>query len=326
MRRSRKQKKQRKIIIVSTLSLLCIMTAGYAAFQTNLNITAKGNLITTKEECFTIIDNNDGTATITNYDDTCGDKVKIPNTINGLTVTKIADGTGAGTAATGPFTKKNVTTVIMPDTVTYIGYIAFFQTKLKNIKMPSSLKTIKDQAFAFSLLESVELNEGLETISKEAFTRNNLTTLKIPSTVTTLGPGAFTANLIEGDNAFIYDRNADGSINNTKLNSYANRNNTTLKIPSNVKTLGSFAIYLIRDMPELNVPNTVETLEERFVYNMPELTTINIGGGVKNIDSKAFSGAGMTALKTININRKTNAITGSPWGATNVTINWTGTI
>ncbi|MCI9586215.1 MAG: leucine-rich repeat protein [Bacilli bacterium] len=326
MKRNRKQKKQRKIIIVSIISLLFVMTAGYAAFQTNLNIKVKGNVITTSEDCFTILDNTDGTATITNYDASCGDKVKIPNKIRGLTVTKIADGTGTGTAATGPFTKKNITTVIMPDTITYIGYIAFFQTQIKNIKMPANLKTIKEQAFAFSNLESIELNDGLETISKEAFTRNNLKTIKIPSTVKTLGPGAFTANLMEGDNAFIYDRNSDGSINNTKLNSYANRNNTELIIPPNIKTLGSLSIYLIRDMTEINLPNTVETLEEKFVYNMQELTTINIGSGVKNIDSKAFLGSGMTALKTININRKANAITGSPWGAQNATVNWTGTI
>ena len=45
MRRSRKRKKQRKIIILSMICLLCIMTAGYAAFQTNLNINAKGNIV-----------------------------------------------------------------------------------------------------------------------------------------------------------------------------------------------------------------------------------------------------------------------------------------
>ena len=44
MRRIRKKKKQRKIIILSMICLLCIMTAGYAAFQTNLNISAKGNI------------------------------------------------------------------------------------------------------------------------------------------------------------------------------------------------------------------------------------------------------------------------------------------
>ncbi len=43
--RRRKRRKQRKIIIISSLTLLFIMTVGYAAFQTNINITAKGNIL-----------------------------------------------------------------------------------------------------------------------------------------------------------------------------------------------------------------------------------------------------------------------------------------
>ena len=39
-----KRKKQKKIIIISTLSLLLFLCAGYAAFSTNLSITAKGNI------------------------------------------------------------------------------------------------------------------------------------------------------------------------------------------------------------------------------------------------------------------------------------------
>jgi len=50
MKRHRKtrieRKKQRKIIIASAFCMLFIMSAGYAAFQTNLNITAKGNIST----------------------------------------------------------------------------------------------------------------------------------------------------------------------------------------------------------------------------------------------------------------------------------------
>ena len=38
------RKKQKKIIIVSALSLLLLLTVGYAAFSTNLSITAKGNV------------------------------------------------------------------------------------------------------------------------------------------------------------------------------------------------------------------------------------------------------------------------------------------
>ncbi len=42
--RREKRNRRKKAIILSTLCLLFVMTAGYAAFQTNLNITAKGNI------------------------------------------------------------------------------------------------------------------------------------------------------------------------------------------------------------------------------------------------------------------------------------------
>ena len=42
--RREKRSRRKKSIILSTLCLLFVMTAGYAAFQTNLNITAKGNI------------------------------------------------------------------------------------------------------------------------------------------------------------------------------------------------------------------------------------------------------------------------------------------
>ncbi len=44
MRRG-KRRRQRKLIIISSLTLLFIMTVGYAAFQTNININAKGNIL-----------------------------------------------------------------------------------------------------------------------------------------------------------------------------------------------------------------------------------------------------------------------------------------
>ena len=54
------------------------------------------------------------------------------------------------------------------------------------------------------------------------------------------------------------------------------------------------------------------------------LTTVTIGSDITSIASNAFSNCTQTDL-TININRISGAITGAPWGATNATVNWTGT-
>ena len=51
MRRHRTgRRNSRKLIMISSICLLFVMTAGYAAFSTNLNITAKGNIIDIKAE------------------------------------------------------------------------------------------------------------------------------------------------------------------------------------------------------------------------------------------------------------------------------------
>ena len=44
-RHRRRNKKQRKIVIISVCSILLFMTIGYAAMQTNLEIKAKGNVV-----------------------------------------------------------------------------------------------------------------------------------------------------------------------------------------------------------------------------------------------------------------------------------------
>lgn len=329
--RQRKYNKQKRIIIISLFLIITSLSIGYAAFSTGINLNAKGNISTTPSSCFTISDNGDGTGTITNYDvDTCGTKVKIPSKINNLTITKIGDGTSTKVNGsyynTGPFVQKKIETVIFPDTMIYIGEIAFFGNKLTKVTIPSSVKVISWQAFACNNIKNLSLNDGLETIGNEAFSYNDLKTIRIPNSVTSLGSGgAFNANLIEKENAFIYNRNNDGSIDNTYLNSYGNREVNDIVFPSNIKILGFHSLYALYNLTELNIPDTIEKLDNQFAYNNKNLTTVNIGSGIKEIESNAFYGIGNQDTLTININRKENAIAGAPWGATNATINWTGT-
>lgn len=146
--RQRKYNKQKRIIIISLFLIITSLSIGYAAFSTGINLNAKGNISTAPSSCFTVSDNGDGTGTITDYDvNTCGTKVIIPNNINNLTITKIGDGSSklidGQRYNNGPFTQKNITSVIFPSTMTYIGEIAFFGNKLTKVTIPSSVKVIR---------------------------------------------------------------------------------------------------------------------------------------------------------------------------------------
>ncbi len=330
MSKLRRKQKNSKYLILLSVFLLLVITSAYAVFNTNINLKTKGNIKVTDESCFTIEDNGDGTASITEYDITCGQKVVIPSKINNLTVAKIADGKTIGQTEDGsninigPFTGKKIRVLILPNTITYIGKIAFFNTEITKLNIPSSVKKIGMQAFAFGSLEELTLNEGLEEIGFEAFSHNNLKTINIPNTVTKIGDGAFNTNLMNDENLFIYNRNADGTINYSYLNSYGNRTKTNIIFKDNIKRLGSHSLYLLDNLTELNIPNTVEEIDNEFIYNNKKLKTINIGSGIKIIHDNAFYGIRNNEELTININKKENQIEGTPWNGENIKVNWLG--
>lgn len=59
------------------------------------------------------------------------------------------------------------------------------------------------------------------------------------------------------------------------------------------------------------------------IFDYCPITTINIPSTIKSIGKNAFEST--SKLTTITINRSKDAISGSPWGATNATVSWTGT-
>jgi len=67
----------------------------------------------------------------------------------------------------------------------------------------------------------------------------------------------------------------------------------------------------------------ITTIQDAAFERCLALTNVNIGSSVTSISSTAFNLCTQTGV-TITINRKQDAITGAPWGATNATINWTG--
>lgn len=58
------------------------------------------------------------------------------------------------------------------------------------------------------------------------------------------------------------------------------------------------------------------------IFENTPMTSISIPSTIKTIGLYAFS---YSSIKTITVNRYTGTISGAPWGATNATVNWTGT-
>lgn len=75
--------------------------------------------------------------------------------------------TGVGYAAFGVCDK--LTSVTLPNTITYIEKAAFSWTSLPSMVIPNSVKTIGEQAFGICTIESITLGSGLISIDDKAF-------------------------------------------------------------------------------------------------------------------------------------------------------------
>ena len=124
------------------------------------------------------------TGMITGYNGT-DTVVVIPSKINGVTVETI------GHTA---FRYSSVTSVTIPDSVTFISDSAFaYCSSLTNISIPNSVTAIGSFAFeGCTKLESITLPSSLSTIQSYAFYNcGNLKTIRIPVSVTSIGNYAF---------------------------------------------------------------------------------------------------------------------------------------
>lgn len=91
------------------------------------------------------------------------------------------------------FYECNLETVVLPASITSIGYAAFRGSKISSVSIPESVGTLGVEAFYnCEELETITLPEGLRTIQAYAFSLcDNLKDVNIPETVTTIGEYAF---------------------------------------------------------------------------------------------------------------------------------------
>lgn len=167
-----------------------------------------------------------------------------------------------------------ITKVIIPDSVTYIGYNAFKGcTNLVSVKLPSGLTQISGNLFGnCSSLISVDIPNGVTKIDYGAFYGcSSLTSIVIPSTVTSMGFAVFSGC--------------------TSL--------TSITIPNGVASIGSSTFSRCTSLTSITIPNSVTSIDDSAFYECSKLSNVVIPNDVTSIGSSAFSGC--TNLASVNI-------------------------
>ena len=142
--------------------------------------------------------------------------VVIPSQIDGKTVVAIGDNaffdsnTGDGLG---------ITSVVIPNTVVYIGRNAFRKNELTKVVIPSSVIQMGEYAFADNKLTDVELSDNIVDIKNSTFRNNKLTSIILPKNLTNIYEYAFANNQL--GKIFVYGNitlfNGDNFANNPDM-------------------------------------------------------------------------------------------------------------
>jgi hypothetical protein len=204
-----------------------------------------------------------------------GVAVDIPSTVinntTTYTVTQIGYDAFKGNATSGA----QISSVIIPSSITIIGYGAFRYNLLSSVTIPDSVTQIGGLSFIDNQLTSVVLSNNLVTIPIGAFQSNALASINIPNSVTS----------IEG-------------------NAFFNNQLTAITIPDNVALIGqrSFASNPITAVTCLGAtPSSLVTAPisnpttDSISYNRSAVDLIIPPG-----TTSTYLGAGWTGFSTVN--------------------------
>ena len=151
----------------------------------------------------------------------------------------------------------------IPDSVTTIGYAAFYGcTSLTSVTIPDSVTTIGEGAFCdCTSLTSVTIPDSVTTIGDMAFQYcKSLTSVIIPNSVTTIGIQTF----------------------------YHCENLTSVTIPDSITTIGDLAFYGCTSLTSLTIPHGVIEIQGWAFDGCTSLTSVIIPESITCIHYFAF--------------------------------------
>ncbi len=228
--------------------------------------------------------------------------VIIPSEIDGYTVISL------GNAAFGKGLFKNVTSVVVPDTVRRIEDVNCFYDckKITHITLPEEMDYIGTGTFTgCSSLVSIVLPKGIKTMSKTFRRCTSLKSVTIPSTVTSMDAQVFgstdsasdvmssmlSSGVIKcaiGSYAEQYAKSKGISVKYCEgpLYTYSENGDGTITIDSmalDVEIMGTLSVPSVYD------GKTVTGIGERAFYGRNDILSITLPATVKTIGSEAFA-------------------------------------
>ncbi|MDE6158811.1 MAG: leucine-rich repeat domain-containing protein [Bacteroidaceae bacterium] len=128
------------------------------------------------------------------------------------------------------------------------------------------------------------------TIGSYFFNTTKKVKIFLPNSVTTIKPNCLDNCLEEVDLTIGENTESIGY-------AFSGSRISTVKLPNNIKSIGSYAFSECRDLKEIYLPNSVGSIEWGAFYGCFNLAKIRIGSKLKEIDINAFNGVGVEEIE-----------------------------
>jgi len=248
------------------------------------------------ETDFSFVENEDGTVAITGLTASglealaADANMVMPSTIDGKTVTAIADAAAGGGTGCFATDANKLGAVTLPANLMTIGKWAFQNAGVTSVTFPNTLTSIGMAAFQGCLMEEVILPDSVgNNVLGGAFgSMPNLKKVKLPTTMTEIPASIFVNN---SGNANFTSIEIPEGVTSIGSSAFAGNNFSEIVLPSTVKTIGSGAFSqsgTVHSLKKVVLNEGLEKIDSNAFRNCKDLTSVEIPSTVTSINKNAF--------------------------------------
>jgi hypothetical protein len=171
-------------------------------------------------------------------------------------------------------------TVIIPENITKIKYMAFYRKELEKITIPGNITEIGRDAFSNNKITKIIIPDSVTKIEANAFSFNGITEAVIPSNMKSIPSRLFCVNKLK--TITIPD-----SVTNIEYGALQSNELTNVIIPNMVTKIEGQA-FMSNKLKNIIIPDGVTTIGE-LAFASNQLSNIDIPKTVTNIGPGAFN-------------------------------------